>query len=84
MIKKSQKEALTTAHYALLYEADPSKKWWKITLPAAFCFDYQTEELQGIFSPVADSPTDIGNRKHRCLRRKPRAGHRTRVITFCH
>ena len=81
MIKKS-KEALTTAHYALLYEADP-QKWWKITLPAAFALTIRLKNFKN-FSPVADSPTDIGNRKHRCLRRKPRAGHRTRVITFCH
>lgn len=26
MIKKVKKETLTTAHYALLYEADPAKK----------------------------------------------------------
>ena len=32
MIKKS-KEALTTAHYALLYEADPSKNGGRLHYP---------------------------------------------------
>ena len=43
---KSQKEALTTAHYALLYEADPSKKWWKITLPAAFALTIRLKNFK--------------------------------------
>ena len=33
MIKKVKKEALTTAHYALLYEADPSKNGGRLHYP---------------------------------------------------
>ena len=57
MIKKS-KEALTTAHYALLYEADPSKMV-EDYITRGICFDYQTEELQGILVLLPTHPRTL-------------------------
>ena len=57
MIKKSKK-ALTTAHYALLYEADPSKMVADY-ITRGICFDYQTEELQGILVLLPTHPRTL-------------------------
>lgn len=59
MIKKVKKEALTTAHYALLYEADPSKKMVEDYITRGICFDYQTEELQGILVLLPTHPRTL-------------------------
>ena len=59
MIKKVKKEALTTAHYALLYEADPSKKMVADYITRGICFDYQTEELQGILVLLPTHPRTL-------------------------
>ncbi len=48
------------------------------------CFDYQTEELQGILVLLPTHPRTLEIVNIAVSEESRGRGHRTRVITFCH
>ncbi|MGC2991155.1 GNAT family N-acetyltransferase, partial [Enterococcus faecalis] len=59
MIKKVKKETITTAHYPLLYEADPAKKMVADFITRGICFDYLTEVLHRILVLLPTHPRTL-------------------------